>query len=360
MSNDAVEPDCMTVLRMADVTRSYGARDHRRQVVRGLSLTVERGRIVCLLGPNGAGKTTTVKMASTLLLPDSGEISVCGVDAIRDQFRARRYLSLLFGGERGFYARATAIDNLRFFARVAGVPGRLIETRAHEALERVNLLDKANERVETFSRGMCQRLHIARTLCSKSRLVLLDEPTTGLDPQSALEVRDLIAGLRDEGAGILLTTHSMPEAEVLADSVNVIREGRIIAVGTVHELSERLHIDGVGMYMDFDIGDGDHDEGMRRLAALPGVRGVDASPHGGVWSFNLICQGGEPDLERVREAAGLPSLRRLGWRPATLEELYLALLRTDDNGHVDHVDHGKHGGELTGGNADEPAEGEAA
>lgn len=309
-----------SVLHLSGVCRSFGRGAARHEVVHEVSLDVPAGSVVCLLGPNGAGKTTTVRMASTLLAPDSGRIEVCGVDAVREPRRARANLSLLLGGERGFYLRVSAVDNLRFFAQLAGVPRAGLETRIAEALERVSLTGHARERVETFSRGMRQRLHIARALVSRARLVLLDEPTTGLDPESALEVRTLVADMRADGAGVLLTTHAMPEAEALADRIHVIDGGRIIASGDVHDLAGMVRIDGVTSYTApsglFGV------DGPTGLDVLPGVRGVDAVLRNGVWSVDIAWCGREPDLK------GLPSgMRRMGVRGPTLEETYLAILR---------------------------------
>lgn len=230
-------------LSVRNLVRSYGEGEGRHVAVDGVSFDVAAGQVVCLLGPNGAGKTTTVKMIATLLTPDFGDIRVCGVDAVAHPARARRELALLLGGERGFYMRSTALDNLRFFARIAGVPARQIDARIGEALEKVSLTEHAWERVETFSRGMTQRLHIARAMCLKARLVLLDEPTTGLDPVSALQVRELIDGMRREGAGIVLTTHAMAEAEALGDWIHLIRAGHIVASGTVRDLALAAGLD---------------------------------------------------------------------------------------------------------------------
>ncbi|WP_162179177.1 ABC transporter ATP-binding protein [Bifidobacterium biavatii] len=313
------------VLELESVTRSYGTRDRRRVVVDGLTMRVHAGSVVCLLGPNGAGKTTTIKMASTLLLPDSGSVRICGIDAIADPYRGEKHLSLLLGGERGFYLRASAIDNLRFFAQLAGVSHRDVEPRIRESLEAVGLEDKADARVETFSRGMKQRLHIARAMCSHASLVLLDEPTTGLDPHSALRIRELIADMRRGGAGIVLTTHAMAEAEALADRIHVIREGRIIVSGSVRDLADSVRLDGVSMYMAFE--SEWNPDAANRLRGIPGVRGVNADLRGGVWSITVTWQGAhEPDAELIRQAAASPELRHLGWRPASLEEVYLAVL----------------------------------
>ena len=309
-----------TVLSIDRVSRSFGRGDRRRTVVNGLSLRVHEGEIVCLLGPNGAGKTTTVKMASTLLVPDDGTVTVCGVDAVARPAQARRHLSLVLGGERGFYLRASAIDNLRFFAQIAAVPHHEQERRIADALEQVSLTDRRDARVETFSRGMRQRLHIARAVVGSSRLLLLDEPTTGLDVESALRIRRIVAGLRQQGKGVLLTTHAMPEAEFLADRVVVISSGTAVASGTVRELAGRVRIDGVSSYtvpQDWREDDADR-------VRWPGcARNVETGVHNGVCMIDVAWCDGEPAGRDLPDG-----LRRSGSREATLEDVYLALLRS--------------------------------
>jgi ABC-2 type transport system ATP-binding protein len=310
-------------LRIEHVSRSYpeghGKNAPRNTVVQDVSLNIAPGEMVCLVGPNGAGKTTTVKMASTLLLPDSGQIHICGIDAVHEPRKARAHMSLLLGGEAGFYMRMKAIDNLRFFGLLAGAPRADLEQRVAEALEAVNLSDKAQGKVMTFSRGMRQRLHIARAMLAHSSLILLDEPTTGLDPESAIQVRDLIGSLKNAGTGILLTTHAMTEAQTLADRINVIDQGRILASGTQEELTHITRLDGVTTYNATDVSNGVEDE----LLALPNVRGVEITAKHGIVDIDVLWQGSCPD-DRIRQRF---SWTRLGERPPSFEEVYLALLR---------------------------------
>lgn len=332
------------VLELRSISRSFTTSSQQRIVVDDLSLHVPAGSIVCLLGPNGAGKTTTIKMASTLLEPDSGQVSICGVDAVRDPRQARSHLSLCLGGERGFYLRATAIDNMRFFATLAGVPFKDMDARITEALRQVNLLDKAHDKVETFSRGMCQRLHLARALCQQAELILLDEPTTGLDVESAVHVRELVAVLRDQGRAIVLTTHTMSEAEALADFIYIINHGTIIASGTVEELAQSINLSGVSMYAFVGGVEGSGDDAgdidLMPLAALDGVRNVDSYNRDGVTHIALSWSGPtEPSQTEVyRALAGRygsvsdnDAIRYMGSRPASLEEVYLAIVHEDDS-----------------------------
>ena len=216
--------------------REFGDDKNRRVAVDNVNVKIKPGEIIGLLGPNGAGKTTTVRMCSTLLTPTSGSIIVDGIDAVNHPQQARKRIGLVLGGESGFYNRASARKNLLFFADVAGVRGAARRERVESALEAVALSDRAEDRVRDFSRGMKQRLHIARALLGKPSLLLLDEPTNGLDPQIAAEIRSLIKSLATGGTGILLTSHMLSEVEQLANRIQVIAKGREIANGSVADI----------------------------------------------------------------------------------------------------------------------------
>ena len=211
------------------------------EAVRGISFAVPEGSIFGVLGPNGAGKTTTIKMLSTLLLPTGGAATINGFDIVRDEHRVRSQLGVLFGGDKGLYNQLNAWENLRYFGRLYGMSDTLIARRAHELLERMHLRDRASERVESYSRGMKQRLHIAKTLIHDPRVVILDEPTIGLDPGAAIGVRELIADLVP-GHTVLLTTHDMHEADVLCRELAIIDRGLIVAAGTPDALKAETAI----------------------------------------------------------------------------------------------------------------------
>ena len=226
------------VLLAENLKRDFVTKSGNRHAVNGVTVKINPGEIVALLGPNGAGKTTTVRMCATLLSPTSGRITVAGIDAIKNPKAARKITGLVLGGEGGFYSRATARKNLLFFADIAGVPSRDRQRAVTSALEAVQLTDRADDKVREFSRGMTQRLHIARALLSKPSLLLLDEPTTGLDPEIALEIRRLVRSLAGTGVGILLTSHNMYEVEDLADHIQVIAVGQQIAAGSVADIAK--------------------------------------------------------------------------------------------------------------------------
>lgn len=327
----------LPVLQMSHVNRSYkvgqGARKTSRTVLTDINLYINSGEVLCLVGPNGAGKTTTVKIAGTLLAPDSGEVRIAGIDAVNKPHIARSHMSLLLGGESGFYRSVSALDNLRYFADLAAVPFRERDKRIAAALERVGLSDKAKDRVQTFSRGMWQRLHIARSIVAQSELLLLDEPTTGLDPENTRNIRALVQELRASGTAILLTTHEMSEAEKLADSVAVINHGEIIARGKVGELASHQHIDHISVYAfapDADVDGGLSEESKQQLDSVETIRWYEASQAHGVW--NLTVAWAIPAEQSENVALPFDDVQLIGNRTASLEETYLSILHNEHSG----------------------------
>jgi ABC-2 type transport system ATP-binding protein len=207
--------------------------------VHDISFTVPQGTIFGMLGPNGAGKTTTIKMLSTLLVPTSGSATVAGYDVGTQERQVRRQLGVVLGGDRGLYMKLSAIDNLRYFGNLYGMPKADLERRSHELLETVNLSDRAGQRVEGFSRGMKQRLHLAKALLHDPPILFLDEPTIGLDPAAAVDLRRAVAALVPDHT-VLLTTHDMYEADQLCREIAIVDHGRIVAQGTPTELKARV------------------------------------------------------------------------------------------------------------------------
>jgi len=205
-----------------------------------VSFDVERGELFGLLGPNGAGKTTTVKMLTTLLIPTSGTIRILGLDIVKDASKLRSQIGFIFGGERGLYWRLTGYDNLRYFASLYHLDPQYSKKRIPYLLDLVGLADRGDEKVEGYSRGMKQRLHIARTLLHDPPLLFLDEPTIGLDPVGARELRQVVLNLQSQEKTILLTTHYMFEADALCQRIGVIDEGKIIALDTPQGLKKHV------------------------------------------------------------------------------------------------------------------------
>lgn len=255
------------------LTRDYPSSGGVRRALEEVSFTVPYQHVVGMLGPNGAGKTTCVRILTTLLLPTSGTASVAGVDVVSRPRLAQRMAGVSFGGESGLYPRLSGHDNLRYFGTMYGLAGRRLEARVTELLERVGLRDRARDRVDAYSRGMWQRLHIARALLHDPQVLLLDEPSSGLDPEHARQVRALVTELRDEGRAILLTTHDMAEAEQLCQSVIILNRGRTLRGTTVHELRAEA-ARSVGHRLELQARRAVRTE---ILAAVPGLVRVDDS-----------------------------------------------------------------------------------
>src|SRR5438045_1664280 len=267
----------MPVVEAHELRRTYrtstGTFRRRRldiEAVRGVSFEIGEGELFGLLGPNGAGKTTTIKMLITLLIPTSGTATVLGYDVVKDAREVRKRIGYVFGGERGLYERLSAYDNLRYFAELYGVSPREQRARIDELLELVGLKGREKERVEGYSRGMRQRLHIARGLLHDPPVVFLDEPTIGVDPVGARELRATIASLTETGKTVLLTTHYMFEADSLCDRIAVISRGEIVAEGTPRDLKSIVADKTVVEIETFGIAE----ETIERLRQAPGVMSI--------------------------------------------------------------------------------------
>ena len=205
-----------------------------------VSFDIKQGEIVALLGPNGAGKTTIVSIIGGYLLPTSGSVIVDGQDIIKS--RSRDNIGVSFGGDLGFYGRATAKQNLAFFADLAKIPYRKQKKEIERVLDLVNLTSDMNKKVQFFSKGMKQRMHIARALLGNPKLLLLDEPTDGLDVEIATNIRKVVKNLAQNNISILLTSHMMSEVEALANQIILLGAGKIHAKGTVEEIIEMSNV----------------------------------------------------------------------------------------------------------------------
>lgn len=201
-----------------------------------VTFAIERGTMVALLGPNGAGKSTTVRILSTLLLPDGGTARVMGHDVVKEASSIRRVIGVMLDPEKGHFGRLTGLENLVFYGVLHGLTRSDARSRAVELLEQFGLGDARDRPVEGYSKGMKARLAICRVLIHDPEVLILDEPTAGLDPISAREVRERLKGLKREGRTVLVTTHNLWEAEELSDRLIVLNRGRVIAEGTPEEV----------------------------------------------------------------------------------------------------------------------------
>jgi ABC-2 type transport system ATP-binding protein len=217
------------------LVKSYGS----VKALVGVDLEVPRGTVMGLLGPNGAGKTTLIRILTTLLRPDGGTARVAGLDVVRDAARLREQIGLA-GQYAAVDENLTGLENLTMVGRLYGEPRAAAKRRGHELLERFELLDASNRPTKTYSGGMRRRLDLAAALVAKPPVLFLDEPTTGLDPRSRLQLWETIEGLVADGTTVLLTTQYLDEADRLATEISVIDRGRVLAGGTPDELKDRV------------------------------------------------------------------------------------------------------------------------
>ena len=303
-------------------TGTFRRRSKEVEAVRAVSFTIEQGELFGLLGPNGAGKTTTIKMLITLLIPTAGSAQVLGLDVVKDAREVRKRIGYVFGGERGVYERLSGYDNLRYFAELYGVPPKLQKPRIEELLELVGLKGREHERAEGYSRGMKQRLHVARGLLHDPEVLFLDEPTIGLDPVGARELRSTIASLTAAGKTILLTTHYMFEADALCDRIAVISKGKIVAEGTPADLKRGV---GQGSVLEVEVY-GVDEETIERVRRLGGVLAVSVEERE---QAQVLVVQTQTEVELTSAILGNLNggqVGRISQREPTLEDAYVALV----------------------------------
>jgi ABC-2 type transport system ATP-binding protein len=319
----------VSVIEATDLVRTY--RTHtdlmrRKRVdveaVRGVSFEVGKGELFGLLGPNGAGKTTIIKMLITLLIPTSGSARVLGYDVVKDTREVRRRIGYVFGGDKGAYERLSALDNLRYFAELYGVPAREQKRRIAELLDLVGLAGRERERVEGYSKGMRQRLHIARGLLHDPEVLFLDEPSIGVDPVGARELRRTIAGLTAAGKTVLLTTHYMFEADALCDRIAVIAKGRIVAHGSPDDLkavvAERTVVEIEAFGID--------ESTVERLRRVEGVASVAVEERDQAQVLLVQSAKGLELTPLLLSQLNGARIGRVAAREPTLEDAYVSLV----------------------------------
>jgi ABC-2 type transport system ATP-binding protein len=303
-------------------TGTFRRRSIEVEAVRGVSFEIAEGELFGLLGPNGAGKTTTIKMLITLLIPTAGHARVLGHDVVDDAHWVRERIGYVFGGDRGLYERLSALDNLRYFAELYGVDPSQQRRRIGELLELVGLDGREKERVEGYSRGMRQRLHIARGLLHDPPVLFLDEPTIGVDPVGARELRQTIAGLKAARKTVLLTTHYMFEADTLCDRIAVVSKGRIVAEGTPRDLKGSV---SEGVVVEIEVY-GIEEATVERLRTIEGVTSVAVEDRDQAQVVVVQADAGrEPTHDVLTRLDGV-SLGRVTTREPTLEDAYVALV----------------------------------
>jgi len=290
--------------------------------VEDVSFGIQEGELFGLLGPNGAGKTTTVKMLTTLLIPTLGSASVKGFDVVAQAAEVRKRIGFIFGGERGLYWRLSGIDNLRYFASLYNLDYVITKKRIPELLDLVGLNGRGEEKVEGYSRGMKQRLHVARTLLHDPDVLFLDEPTLGLDPVGAREFRQVILDLQSEKKTILLTTHYMFEADALCDRIAIINHGKIIAIDTPGGLKKHVSDLNVVEVETF----GAPDNILDKLRALPFADSLSVEDQGQKQMLLIQTSRGAEAVPDVMSALEGLKVGRVIVREPTLEDAYVRLV----------------------------------
>jgi ABC-2 type transport system ATP-binding protein len=261
-----------TILEVHNLVKKYGD----FAAVKGISFDIQEGEIFSLLGPNGAGKTTTISVLSTLYAPTEGDAVVGGHSVSKEPMAVRQLIGVV-PQDLAIYDELTARENLSFWGQMYGLSGKALKLRMDEVLDQIGLRDKANQRIRTYSGGMKRRVNIGVGLLHRPRLLFMDEPTVGIDPQSRRAILDSVKDLNKQGMTVLYTTHYMEEAQELSDRVGIIDHGDLIALGTQAELTHQV---GENDTLVLHVGEGD-DVGALAAAvrALPNVLRAEVTDH---------------------------------------------------------------------------------
>jgi len=304
------------ILQVQNLVKKYGD----FTAVNGISFDIKEGEIFSLLGPNGAGKTTTISMLSTLYTPTSGDAIIGGHSVTKDPMAVRQVIGVV-PQDIALYEDLTAQENLVFWGQMYGLSGKPLAARVDEVLDQIGLTDKAKNRVKTYSGGMKRRVNISVGLLHKPRLLFMDEPTVGIDPQSRRAILDTVKDLNRQGMTLLYTTHYMEEAQELSDRVGIIDHGELITLGTQKELTQQV---GETETLILHIGENDDPEAL--ATSLKGIQDVleaNATDH----QVSIITPGAEEVLASVVSKANERGIkiRSIDIREPNLEAVFLHL-----------------------------------
>lgn len=310
----------MEMIETKGLTKTFKARKGNVEAVRGVNLQVHEGEIFGFLGPNGAGKTTTMRMLATLLEPTSGQATVCGRDLRRESEQVRTQIGYV-GQKGGAEVMETGRENLVLQGRLYGMSKADAEKRAGELIARLDLEPFADRLVRTYSGGQRRRLDITMGMMHRPRLLILDEPTTGLDPQSRARIWDEVRRLRSEGVTIFLTTHYMDEADGLCDRLAIIDGGKIVSEDTPNMLKQQIAGDIISLGLRMQNGTGAHIK--EKLQGQPFLRELQETENG----MQLYVERGEevlPEVLRLLDNNGT-TIRTVTLARPTLEDVFLRL-----------------------------------
>jgi ABC-2 type transport system ATP-binding protein len=302
------------IIEVNDLKRTFG----EQKAVDGLTFNVQQGEVFGLLGPNGAGKTTSVRLLNGILPPSSGSIHVFGLDPASQGEHVRQKTGVLTENP-SLYERLTARENLIFFGTLAEIPEQALERRVLEILSYFELESRADDKVETFSKGMKQRLAIARALIHQPPLLFLDEPTSGLDPEAAQQVNALIETLSHKGQTIVLCTHNLVEAQRLCDRVGIMNKGRFLAVGSLEDLSHKLW---PTTWLDVTLWKTAAESLVSLAKEYPGAKQVEAKDES--LAVQLETKASIPEFIHYLTEHGAPILR-INPRDHSLEDIYFTI-----------------------------------
>lgn len=306
----------MNALEVDNLKKIYRYGGKVLEAVRCVSLTLTAGEVLAFLGPNGAGKTTTIKMIAGLIRPDAGRVRIAGVDPHRNP-QALQLVGAVLEGNRNVYWRLTPEENLEYFGVLKGLSRREARRRSRELLERFDLLSKRRAIVQTLSRGMQQKLAIAVALVHQPKLLLLDEPTLGLDVEATQNVKTLVKAIAQEGCAILLTTHQLNIAEELSHRVAIVQNGEIIASSSTRDLIRQFSTEAYRIEL----------EGELDQARVNALQQVGAEVQAG----EIIYMGSPEGLYQVFEILKPLPLVQVKQDSANLTEIFLKLVREERN-----------------------------
>jgi ABC-2 type transport system ATP-binding protein len=317
------------VISVKNLCREYistqGIIKREKKIIKALdniSFDIRKGEIFGLLGQNGAGKTTTIKILITLLAPTSGQAKVLGYNTFGQEKNIRSRINFIFGGERCLYWRLSARDNLTYFADLYKIEKKVRDKRIKDILELVGLTERADDKVETYSKGMKQKLQIARGLINDPEILFLDEPTIGLDPISALELRKLIKMLSSQGKTILLTTHYMYEADELCDRIAIINKGSIISLDTPKNLKKFNKDTSVLEVKTLGVSD----EIIKQLKELEDIKMLSVKQEDQTQILEIQCSDVSCITQKVLNILSNTKVIGINSRESTLEDVYIKLI----------------------------------